>query len=104
MEFFATQLIDEARHSRVFRDHLVELGVPADELFATVEQVAGRDRDRVLIPLEDFGLPLAREGDFLGGVVLLTILVEGVLAPLAELSERKWRPLDPLRTWSGAPT
>jgi len=95
MEFFATQLIDEARHSRVFRDHLVELGVPADELFATVKQVAGRDRDRVLIPLEDFGLPLAREGDFLGGVVLLTILVEGVLAPLAELSERKWRPLDP---------
>jgi hypothetical protein len=28
-------------------------------------------------------------------VVALTVLVEGVLAPSAELSERKWRPLDP---------
>jgi hypothetical protein len=28
-------------------------------------------------------------------VVVLTVLVEGVLAPAAELSERKWRPLDP---------
>ena len=31
------------------------------------------------------------DGDFIGGVVVLTVLVEGVLAPAAELSERKWR-------------
>ena len=41
MEFFATQLIDEARHSRVFRDHLIELGTPESELFATIERISG---------------------------------------------------------------
>jgi hypothetical protein len=96
MEFFATQLIDEARHSSVFRGHLLELGVPKDDLIATIERVAGEDRDRVLVPLEDFGLPLGAENaDFIGGVIVLTVLVEGVLAPAAELSERKWRILDP---------
>jgi hypothetical protein len=96
MEFFATQLIDEARHSSVFRGHLLELGVPADELQDTIERVAAADRDAVLVPLEEFGLPLGRDdGDFIGGVIVLTVLVEGVLAPAAELSERKWRLLDP---------
>lgn len=95
MEFFATQLIDEARHSSVFRGHLVELGVPQEELQATIEQVAGEDRAKILVPLEDFGLPLGRDGDFIAGVCVLTVLVEGVLAPVAELSELKWRLLDP---------
>jgi len=96
MEFFATQLLDEARHASVFRGHLLELGVARDELSATIEALAGVDRDRVLVPLEQFGLPLGRDdSDFIGGVVVLTVLVEGVLAPAAELSERKWRVLDP---------
>jgi hypothetical protein len=96
MEFFATQLIDEARHSSVFRGHLVELGVAQDELHATIERVAGEDREKILVPLENFGLPLGRDaGDFIGGVCVLTVLVEGVLAPAAELSELKWRLLDP---------
>ncbi len=96
MEFFATQLIDEARHSRVFRSHLQELGVPEAELAATIEAISGADSRRILVPLEDFALPLMRDGrDFVAGVVILTILVEGVLAPAAELSERKWRLLDP---------
>ena len=96
MEFFATQLVDEARHSSVFRGHLLELGVRRDDLHATIERVAGPDRDAVLVPLEEFGLPLGRDaGDFIGGVVVLTVLVEGVLAPAAELSERKWRLLNP---------
>jgi hypothetical protein len=97
MEFYATQLLDEARHAMVFRSHLIELGV-ADEqtLPEVVESLAGADRDSVLNPLEEFGLALAADPpDFIGGVVALTVLVEGVLAPSAELSERKWRPLDP---------
>lgn len=124
MEFYATQLVDEARHSRVFRDHIVELGVPEDELFETMERFSGADRDRVLEPLNDFaqqpvyrafqhvfahangtqiedlkaadvpGLQWMRLQSYVSGVVILTILVEGVLAPFAELSERKWRPLD----------
>jgi hypothetical protein len=95
MEFFATQLIDEARHASVFRGHLLEMGVPQDELRATIEQVAGEDREKILVPLENFGLPLGHDGDFIGGVCVLTVLVEGVLAPAAQLSELKWRLLDP---------
>jgi len=96
MEFFGTQLIDEARHSRVFRGHLLELGVPESELGATIEQISGADSRAILEPLEDFALPMLRDQrDFIAGVVILTILVEGVLAPSAELSERKWRVLDP---------
>jgi len=95
MEFFATQLIDEARHSSVFRGHLLELGVAQDELTATIERVAGEDREQILVPLENFALPLGDEGDFIGGVCVLTVLVEGVLAPAAQLSELKWRLLDP---------
>ena len=96
LEFFATQLIDEARHASVFRGHLLELGVAQNELAATIEQVADEDREKILVPLENFGLPLGRDaGDFIGGVCVLTVLVEGVLAPAAELSELKWRRLDP---------
>jgi hypothetical protein len=96
MEFFATQLVDEARHSRVFRGHLLELGVKEEELFATIEKISGDDSRAILVPLEEFALPMIRDQrDFIAGVVILTILVEGVLAPAAELSERKWRLLDP---------
>jgi hypothetical protein len=96
MEFYGTQLLDEARHSAVFRGHLLELGVAPVDLFSTIELLSGEDRQKVLVPLEDFGLPVMRDQrDFIGGVIILTILVEGVLAPAAELSERKWRLLDP---------
>ncbi|HZN20315.1 MAG TPA: VlmB-like protein [Micromonosporaceae bacterium] len=95
MEFYATQLIDEARHARVFRGHLVELGVPEPDLADTIETASGKDIQEILVPLDDFCRPTIDAGDFIGGVVLLTILVEGVLAPAAELSERKWRVLDP---------
>jgi hypothetical protein len=125
MEFYATQLLDEARHSMVFRGHIVELGVPEEELFETMERVSGSDRERILEPLSDFamrpvnrvfahalghapggdvaalrredvpGLPWLMRQSYASGAVCLTILVEGVLAPFAELSERKWRPLDP---------
>lgn len=96
MEFYATQLLDEARHAMVFRSHLIELGVAAGSVAECVERIAGADREAVLAPLEDFGLRVLRDRrDFVGGVVVLTVLVEGVLAPAAELSERKWRPLDP---------
>ncbi|MGW7245793.1 ferritin family protein [Streptomyces decoyicus] len=95
MDFFTTQLMDEARHAYAFRGHLRELGVGQDELADTMEKLAGAHREAILDPLERFGLSvLEREGDYIGGVVTLTVLVEGVLAPTAELSERKWRPLD----------
>lgn len=92
MNFYATQTIDEARHSDSFRYHLVDLGIPEEELIETVERVAGADRDRVLGPLWDWGLPVF-DGNFINGVIIVTILLEGILAPTTELSERKWKPL-----------
>lgn len=96
MEFYATQLLDEARHARVFRAHLVELGHPARTLVRDIHEMAADYRARVLRPIEDFCLSVVRDqADFAGGVAIFTIIVEGVLAPAAELSERKWDPLDP---------
>jgi hypothetical protein len=96
MEFFATQLIDEARHSMVFRNHLVEMGVPEPELGTTIAELSADYTRDVLEPVEEFTLRTVRdEGDFIGGVAIFTIVIEGVLAPAAELSERKWGRLDP---------
>ncbi len=96
MDFFATQLMDEARHASVFRGHLVELGIPSADVPATIERSSGSDAERVLVPLEEFGLRYGRDqADYIAAVAILTILVEGILAPVAELSERKWRLLDP---------
>lgn len=95
MEFYATQLLDEARHARTYRQHLVEVGVPEEELIATIEKTSADDARQILFPLESFGLRVAAKGDFYGAVVVLTVLVEGVIAPTTELSERKWRVLDP---------
>jgi hypothetical protein len=80
----------------VFRNHLVEMGVPPAELATTIATLsAGYTRD-VLDPVERFTLATVRdEGDFIGGVAIFTIVIEGVLAPAAELSERKWERLDP---------
>lgn len=96
MEFFATQLIDEARHSKVFRDHLVELGVPREDLTATIASISADYTADVLDPVEEFTMRTVRdEGDFIGGVAIFTIIIEGVLAPAAYLSECKWQLLDP---------
>ncbi|BAJ26744.1 MULTISPECIES: VlmB-like protein [Kitasatospora] len=96
LEFFTTQLVDEARHSMVFRRHLLAMGVPADRLHASIAEVSAEYRREVLEPILDFALTTVRdEGDFVGGVAVFTIIIEGVLAPAAELSERKWNLLDP---------
>jgi hypothetical protein len=96
LEFFTTQVVDEARHALVFRNHLVDLGVPAERL---LDQIADEGADytkRILNPIADFATAVVRdEGDFIGAVAVFTIVIEGVLAPAAELSERKWGLLDP---------
>ncbi|WP_416398615.1 hypothetical protein [Allohahella sp. A8] len=96
MEFYLTQAIDEARHASIFRGHLFEMGIREDELATVLERYVGEQRKQVLEPLEAWVLSVVRDqGDFIGGVVLFTIMVEGVLAPAAEISERKWRLIDP---------
>lgn len=96
LEFYTTQLVDEARHARVFRNHLVELGLPEATLLKDIDAMAADYRRLVLQPVEDFTLEIVRDqGDFAGGVAVFAIVIEGVLAPAAELSERKWTPLSP---------
>jgi len=92
MEFYATQTLDEARHAHSFRWHLVDLGVPEDRLFETMEQVAGADRDRIIGPMWEWGLPAVGD-DYVKAIVMITVLLEGVLAPTTELAERKWKPI-----------
>lgn len=92
MEFYATQTLDEARHAHSFRWHLVDLGVPEDRLFETIEEVAGADRDRIIGPMWEWGLPAVGD-DYLKAIAMITIVLEGVLAPTTELAERKWKPI-----------
>lgn len=95
-EFYATQLLDEARHAMVFRKHLLELGVPAERLAEVVARESADYTREIVDPILDFALQAVRdEHDFVGGVAVFTIVIEGVLAPAAELSERKWNVLDP---------
>ncbi len=71
-------------------------GIPAARLNGALYELAGSYVDSVLSPLEQRALEVMRDDrDFIGGVVMMTIILEGALAPAAELSERKWRPLDP---------
>ena len=96
LDFFTTQLIDEGRHAMVFRKHLVELGVPEEKLLDFIDEQGADYVERVLNPIAEFATTVVRdEGDFIGGVAVFTIVIEGVLAPAAELSERKWTLLDP---------
>ncbi|MCK9878550.1 diiron oxygenase [Frankia sp. Ag45/Mut15] len=96
LEFYVTQMLDETRHARVFRNHLAEVGVPFDALPPDVAAMAADYRERVLRPVEDFTLGIVRDrADFAGAVAVFAIVIEGVLAPAAELSERKWAPLSP---------
>ncbi|MER8088124.1 MULTISPECIES: VlmB-like protein [unclassified Streptomyces] len=96
MEFYATQVLDECRHAMVFRNHLLALGIAPERLVEAVDTFASPYKDSVLGPLEQRSLEIMRDDrDFIGGVVMMTIILEGALAPAAELSERKWRPLDP---------
>ncbi|MEV7727395.1 VlmB-like protein [Streptomyces sp. NPDC087917] len=95
-EFFATQVIDEARHAMIFRKHLVDLGVPEAGLLGFIKEQGTDYTRRVLNPIAEFATGVVRdEGDFIGAVAVFTIVIEGVLAPAAELSERKWTLLDP---------
>jgi hypothetical protein len=96
LEFYATQLLDEARHSLVFRQHLVELGVPAERVHDLIAEQSAEYIAEVLGPIEEFLVATIKdEEDFAGAVAAFTIVAEGMLAPAAELSERKWDRLDP---------
>jgi len=96
MEFYATQLIDEARHARVFP--------PAPGRVGRTGAGPGRDHRRMSgstcqgaragSRTSRCGSCATRATSF-GGVAIFTIVVEGVLAPAAELQRAQWDRLDP---------
>src|SRR5260370_42716496 len=78
------------------RNQLGGAGRPADELHELIAKQAADYTREVLDPIAEFAVRTVRdEGDFVGAVAAFTIVVEGALAPAAELSERKWNRLDP---------
>jgi hypothetical protein len=80
----------------IFRNHLVELGVPEEGLLEYIAEQGADYTKRILNPIAEFATSIVRdENDFIGAVAVFTIVIEGVLAPAAELSERKWVLLDP---------
>ena len=98
MDFFATQTLDEARHADSFRSHLVDLGVPAGELHETVERVARADVRQLIDPMWQWGTAVLERNAatrFIDIVSVVTVLLEGVLAPTTELSELKWKGISP---------
>jgi hypothetical protein len=98
MDFYATQTLDEARHADSFRSHLMDLGVPAGELHDTVERVARQDVLRLIDPMWQWGLTVLERNAatrFIDIVSVITVLLEGVLAPTTELSELKWKGISP---------
>ena len=96
MEFYVTQVVDEARHASVFRGHLYELGISPADLPAIIDRYAHDQVNKVLLPLEEWALKVMRDdADFVGGVIIVTVLVEGILAPSAELSHKKWKLINP---------
>lgn len=96
LEFFSTHMMDEARHHMIFRNHLLNLGFPQEGLLGMIRSVGARYRREVLDPVQEFATVLVRdEGDFVGAVLAFAIIIEGVLAASTELSELKWRILDP---------
>jgi hypothetical protein len=84
MDFYATQLVDEARHAYVFREHLVDLGFARNGLAGTMAQLIGEKRRRILDPLEALGREVGETRDFVGGVIVLAVIAEGALAPAAD--------------------
>jgi hypothetical protein len=94
MDFFATQTLDEARHADSFRGHLIDLGVPAGELHETVERAAREDVRLLIDPMWHWGNGVLESNAgtrFIDIVAVITVILEGVLAPTTELSELKWK-------------
>lgn len=93
-DFFNTLLIDETHHSYLFRSYLqkncyLALTDPINEM-ATV---LNHSHLEVVQPFQDFIHKwVVEKNNFYAGVIIITIILEGVLAPTAELSERKWFP------------
>ncbi|AOY82444.1 hypothetical protein BJP36_23585 [Moorena producens JHB] len=96
-EFLVTQVFDEAMHARAFKHHLEEIGACDTNLDTFIREKYAEEIRFIFTPLNDFFHNVAIENkNYLGGVTILTIILEGVLAPTAEMGELKWQRLNPV--------
>jgi hypothetical protein len=79
--FLATQALDEARHVEIFSRRLLDLGVPAAELDATVDALASPHLRR----FAEILLEQVDRKDFTSGVVGQNIVLEGMAFSVFEL-------------------
>ncbi|MFC4158501.1 hypothetical protein [Chitinimonas lacunae] len=96
-EYFVTYLVDETRHAAGFRQRLIDLAGPVDELTTLQSEAAGNDRNQVLFPLDIWSREIL-EGrlDYLGGVAMVALLFDAVLSPLDGFGESTWHSFDPV--------
>ncbi|NET58789.1 MAG: hypothetical protein F6K47_22360 [Symploca sp. SIO2E6] len=96
-EFLVTQVFDEAMHARAFKHHLEEIGACDTNLDTFIREKYAEEIRSIFTPLNDFFHNVAIENqNYLGGVTILTIILEGILAPTAEMGELKWQRLNPV--------
>ncbi len=96
-EFLVTQVFDEAMHARAFKHHLEEIGACDTDVDTFIQEKYIEEIRSIFNPLNDFFRNVTIENqNYLGGVTILTIILEGVLAPTAEMGELKWQRLNPV--------
>lgn len=96
-EFLVTQVFDEAMHTRAFKHHLEEIGACDTYIDTFIREKYAEEIRSIFTPLNDFfEIVVIKNKNYLGGVTILTIILEGVLAPTAEMGELKWQRLNPV--------
>lgn len=95
-DFFLTQIFDEGVHCKLFREHLVRIGFANNHNVAhKINNLLHRYLEKIIKPMRAyFEKWVVDKESYFGGVVIVTIVLEGVLAPTSELSEIKWFPFD----------
>lgn len=88
LAFAAQQTLDEAHHHEVFRRRLLLCqGERADAEAAIMTPPLRRFIDRCY--------EVADQGDFIEGLTLVNLVLEGMAYPLYSYEQRYWRPVDP---------
>lgn len=97
-EYLITHIVDEVKHANMFRQHLIDIGYATNEDID--QKLIDENQDsitQVIEPLKQyFEKYVVEQRDFICGIAIITIVLEGILAPSAELGEIKWRHFDPL--------
>lgn len=96
-DFLNTLLVDETNHCFLFRNYLIENNlIEDDEPLKKMALVLDNKHLEVIEPFQKFIEQwVVDKNNFYAGIMIVTIILEGVLAPSAELSEKKWLPFYP---------